>query len=132
MKPTKDYEIMLFKAERDFQSGKILYENELEESAIYHYQQAGEKALKSFLIFHKNKVPKTHDLTSILDNCINIDLEFEVLYDACEKLTPYATIFRYMDTGYGLVPTHDILEEAKTEALEILNFVKNKIIKILD
>ena len=48
MKPTKDYEIMLFKAERDFQSGKILYENELEESAIYHYQQAGEKALKAF------------------------------------------------------------------------------------
>lgn len=78
------------------------------------------------------KPTKTHDLTSILDSGINIDLEFEVLYDACEKLTPYATIFRYMDTGYGLVPTHDILEEAKTEALEILNFVKNKIIEILD
>ncbi|MGL4988243.1 MAG: hypothetical protein ACRC5F_03240 [Cetobacterium sp.] len=28
MKPTKDYEVMLFKADRDFESGKILYKNE--------------------------------------------------------------------------------------------------------
>lgn len=128
MKPTKDYEIMLFKAERDYQSGKILYENELEEGAIYHYQQAAEKALKAFLIFNKNKVPKTHDLTSILDICIELNSKFEVLYDACEKLTPYATIFRYMDTGYGLTPTHDIVDEAKNEAFLILQFVKNEII----
>lgn len=128
MKPTKDYEIMLFKAERDYQSGKVLYENELEEGAIYHYQQAAEKALKAFLIFNKNKVPKTHDLTSILDICIELDSKFETLYDACEKLTPYATIFRYMDTGYGLTPTHDIVDEAKNEAFTILQFVKNEII----
>lgn len=127
MKPTKDYEIMLFKSERDFQSGKILFENELEESAIYHYQQAGEKALKAFLIFHKNKIPKTHDLTTILDSCIAINPEFEELYDACEKLTPYATIFRYMDTGHGLIPTHDILDEAKEEAFKILEFVRNRV-----
>lgn len=128
MKPTKDYEIMLFKAERDYQSGKVLYENELEEGAIYHYQQAAEKALKAFLIFNKSKVPKTHDLTSILDICIDLNSKFEVLYDACEKLTPYATIFRYMDTGYGLTPTHDIVDEAKNEAFAILQFVKNEII----
>ncbi|MGL5592695.1 MAG: HEPN domain-containing protein [Cetobacterium sp.] len=128
MKPTKDYEIMLFKAERDYQSGKVLYENELEEGAIYHYQQAAEKALKAFLIFNKNKVPKTHDLTSVLDICVELNSEFEVLYDACEKLTPYATIFRYMDTGYGLTPTHDIVDEAKNEAFKILQFVKNMIL----
>ncbi|MGL5355970.1 MAG: HEPN domain-containing protein [Cetobacterium sp.] len=125
MKPTKDYEVMLFKAERDFQSGKILYENELEEGAIYHYQQAAEKGLKAFLIFHKSKIPKTHDLTNILDICISINPKFETLYDACEKLTPYATIFRYMDTGYGLTPSHDIVDEAKNEACKILKFVKN-------
>lgn len=128
MKPTKDYEIMLFKAERDYQSGKVLYENELEEGAIYHYQQAAEKALKAFLIFNKNKVPKTHDLTSVLDICIEFNPKFEVLYDACEKLTPYATIFRYMDTGYGLTPTHDIVDEAKNEAFAILQFVKKEIV----
>lgn len=128
MKPTKDYEIMLFKAERDYQSGKVLYENELEEGAIYHYQQAAEKALKAFLIFNKNKVPKTHDLTSVLDICIEFDSKFETLYDACEKLTPYATIFRYMDTGYGLTPTHDIVDEAKNEAFAILQFVKKEIV----
>ncbi|MGL6131748.1 MAG: HEPN domain-containing protein [Fusobacteriaceae bacterium] len=128
MKPIKDYEVMLFKAERDFQSGKILYENELEEGAIYHYQQAAEKALKAFLIFNKSKVPKTHDLTNVLDLCVEFNTKFKVLYDACEKLTPYATIFRYMDTGYGLTPSHDIIDEAKNEALSILTFVKNQIL----
>ncbi|MEG2250461.1 MAG: HEPN domain-containing protein [Cetobacterium sp.] len=130
MKPIKDYEVMLFKAERDFQSGILLENNELEEGAIYHYQQTAEKSLKTFLIFHKNKVPKTHDLTSLLDTCIEIDSKFEVLYDACEKLTPYATIFRYMDTGYGLTPSHDLVDEAKGESFKILEFVKNKIVSV--
>jgi len=128
-KPTKDFEIMLFKAERDYKSGLILMESELEDQAIYHYQQSGEKALKTFLIFNKSKVPKNHDLTDILDKCILIDKSFEELYESAENLTPYSTAFRYMDTGFGLVPSSDLLEEAKDDSYKILNFVKEKIIK---
>ena len=42
--PTKDWDIMLFKAERDLKSAHILNNSELEDQALYHYQQAGEKA----------------------------------------------------------------------------------------
>jgi len=126
-KPTKDFEIMLFKAERDYKSALLLMESELEDQSIYHFQQAGEKALKTFLIFKKSKVPKNHDLTDILEKCIALDKDFEVLYDQAENLTPYSTAFRYMDTGFGLVPSNDLLEEAKEDSLKILNYVKEKL-----
>ena len=80
--PTKDFEIMYFKAEKDFKSAQVLIESELEDQAIYHFQQAGEKALKTYLIFHKTRIAKTHDLTAILDSCIEIDGSFEVLKDS--------------------------------------------------
>lgn len=126
-KPIKDFEVMLFKSERDFKSGNILLDGEMEEQAIYHFQQAGEKALKSFLIFHKKKLTKTHDLTNLLEKCIEINSCFEEFYDSAEILTPYATIFRYMDVGYGLIPDRELVEEAKESAEKILNFIKLKL-----
>ena len=125
--PTKDFEIMYFKAERDLKSAQVLIESELEDQAIYHFQQAGEKALKAYLIFNKTRIPKSHDLTAILDSCIEIDGSFEVLYESCENLTPYATAFRYMDTGMGIIPSHDLLDEAERDVRKILMFVKRKI-----
>ena len=125
--PTKDWEIMLFKSERDFKSAMILNDSELEDQAIYHFQQAGEKALKAFLIYTKVKVPKSHDLSNILDKCVEINIEFETLYPNAENLTPYSTAFRYMDIGMGIVPSHDLVEEARDDSLKILDFVKRLI-----
>ena len=126
--PTKDWEIMLFKAERDLQSALILSESALEEQAIYHYQQAGEKALKAYLLYNKSKTPKSHDLSDILDRCVKLDSSFELLYDSAENLTPFSTAFRYMDTGMGILPSPDLVDEAKKDSQEILSFVKKKII----
>ena len=125
--PTKDFEIMYFKAERDFKSAEILIESELEDKAIYHFQQAGEKSLKAYLIYNKTRVPKSHDLTVILDSCVEIDKSFEQLYEEYENLTPYSTAFRYMDTGMGIIPSHDLLDEAEKDSRKILMFVKKKI-----
>ncbi len=125
--PTKDSDIMLFKAERDYKSGIILLESELEDQAIYHFQQAGEKALKAILFLFKTKIPKSHDLSNILDKIIELDKEFEELYESAENLTPYSTAYRYMDTGFGLVPSHDLVDEAKNDSLKILEFVKKKL-----
>lgn len=125
--PTKDWEVMLFKADRDFKSANILNDSELEDKAIYHYQQAGEKALKAYLIFNKSKTPKSHDLSAILDKCVDLDSSFEILYDSAENLTPFSTAFRYMDMGMGILPTPDLVVEAKEDSNKILNFVKLKI-----
>lgn len=127
--PTKDWEIMMFKAERDLKSSKVLVDSELEDQAIYHYQQAGEKALKAYLLYTKSKVPKSHDLSAILDKCVELDETFEELYDSAENLTPFSTAFRYMDVGMGIIPTFDVVEEAKEDSINIVNFVKSRIQK---
>ncbi|WP_319203988.1 HEPN domain-containing protein [uncultured Ilyobacter sp.] len=125
--PTKDWEVMLFKAERDLKSARILNNSELEDQALYHYQQAGEKALKSYLIYNKSRTPKSHDLSAILDKCLELDSSFEYLYNSAENLTPFSTAFRYMDTGMGILPSPDLVAEAEEDSLKILNFVKKKI-----
>lgn len=79
------------------------------------------------MIYTKVKVPKSHDLSNILDKCVEINKEFEILYPNAENLTPYSTAFRYMDIGMGIVPSHDLVEEAKNDSLEILNFIKQLI-----
>jgi HEPN domain-containing protein len=80
--PTKDFEIMYFKAERDFKSAQVLIESELVDQAICHFQQAREKTLKAYLIFNKTRILKSHDLTATQDSCIEIDGSFEVLKDS--------------------------------------------------
>ena len=125
--PTKDWQVMIFKAERDLKSADLLNNSELEDQAIYHYQQAGEKALKAYLIYSKYKTPKSHDLSAILDKCVELDSSFEVLYDSAENLTPFSTAFRYMDTGMGILPSPDLIAEAREDSNKILNFVKRKI-----
>lgn len=126
--PTKDWEVMYFKAERDFKSAEILNKSELGDQAIYHLQQAGEKALKAFLIYKNVKLVRSHDLSAILDKCVAIDNDFELLYDSAENLTPFSTAFRYMDIGFGLIPSSDVVSEAKEDSYKIINFVKNKLV----
>jgi HEPN domain-containing protein len=127
--PTKDWDIMLFKAERDLKSAHILNNSELEDQALYHYQQAGEKALKAYLIYNKSKTPKSHDLSAILDKCVELDSSFEHLYNSAENLTPFSTAFRYMDTGMGVLPSPDLVSEAEEDSQKIFDFVKKKIIE---
>ena len=126
MLPDKDYEIMIFKAERDYKSGILLSKSELEDQAVYHFQQAGEKALKAYLMFENSKIPKTHDLTMLIDICVEIDKNFEQFYEKAENLTPYSTAFRYMDIGLGLIPDAELIREAEQDSKDILEFVKSK------
>ena len=65
------------------------------DTAIYHCQQAAEKSIKGFLVYHNQRFEKTHDLRPMIDMAAKIDTEFSELMDAAELLTPYATEFRY-------------------------------------
>lgn len=116
----KDHEIMMFKAKRDYEAAILLYRNELEEQAIYQFHQSAEKALKSYLIYKKTRLIKTHDLTMLLDS------SFEFLRNETENLTPYATIYRYMDMGFGLSPDTDKIEESKMDSIKVIEFIEEK------
>jgi len=54
-----------------------------------------------------------------------LDDEFETLYVYSEKLSPYATAFRYHDVC--LEPDYDDVEKAIEMARNILEFVTEKI-----
>lgn len=127
MNLTKDHEIMLFKAERDYEAAILLYKNELEEQAIYQFHQSAEKAFKSYLIYNKRKIIKTHDLTMLLEICLELDVNFEILRNEAENLTPYATAYRYMDIGYGVTPDSDQIEESRVDSLKIIEFIRAKL-----
>ena len=43
----------LLKARRDLESAKVLFDRELNDTSVYHCQQAAEKSLKAYLAWHK-------------------------------------------------------------------------------
>jgi HEPN domain-containing protein len=63
--------------------------------AVFHCQQAAEKALKAFLAWHDVPFRKTHDLAEIGQQCIALERSLEPLCRSAEGLTTFAWIFRY-------------------------------------
>lgn len=91
----------------------IEHEPPITDTAVYHCQQAAEKALKAVMIHHGQAVFKTHDLMALTTHCAKIDPDFKGWVDAAAILTPYATHYRYpcnepdsSRTGYSPRPKH--------------------------
>jgi len=51
----------LLKARRDLESAKVLFDRKLNDTSVYHCQQAAEKSLKAYLAWHKVPLIKIHD-----------------------------------------------------------------------
>jgi HEPN domain-containing protein len=88
---SQPYEDWILKAENDLASSKVLKENLLLDTSVYHAQQCAEKALKGFLVFKGEPVLKKHDLTFLNDKCKSLDPDFSELSDEADILAPYAT-----------------------------------------
>jgi len=92
-----NYESWLAKAEHDL----LNIENNLAAAEItwdtvcFHAQQAAEKLLKAFLIFHRQTPPRTHDLIVLLTGCVEIEEELRLLESDCRQLTYHAVSVRY-------------------------------------
>ena len=91
--------------------------------AIYHCQQAGEKALKAFLVAHSAAFPKTHSLVLLLPDCAAVDARFEQWKTEAALLSPLAFTFRYPDDFVPLNPTRAQFDEALAAAQRIYDFV---------
>lgn len=63
--------------------------------AVFHAQQAAEKAMKGFLAWHDVPFRKTHGLAEIGHQCADIDPSVESLLMRAAGLTQYAWKFRY-------------------------------------
>jgi HEPN domain-containing protein len=88
---------------------------------VYHCQQTFEKALKAFLVWHSQPVPRTHALPDLVILCQPIDPSFSSLAVMAAQVTPYGTAFRYPPIVVG--PTDLDALEALDAARDVLAFV---------
>ena len=85
------------KAQKDLRCSQIdlAAEPPAPEDALYHCQQAAEKALKGFLVWHDHPFPRTHDLGKLGNLVVELDPALEPLIEPIVEFTKYAWMFRY-------------------------------------
>jgi HEPN domain-containing protein len=106
--------------------------------ALFHFQQAAEKALKAYLyltVRSKEKVFTTHSLDDLLQKVRAIDRDFRGVKGA-RKLDEYAIRPRYPDSLPGRIPSRFFdnpqeAEEAMHLAKEVVELVERKIKEIV-
>ncbi|MGQ9688337.1 MAG: HEPN domain-containing protein [Desulfobaccales bacterium] len=81
--------------------------------AVFHCQQAVEKALKAILMWNNTPFRKTHSLEELGKQCLELDQTMKTLIDKAVPLTEYAWKFLYPGD-----PEEPSGEEAQ-EALDI-------------
>ena len=94
------------------------------EDALFHCQQAAEKALKAFLTFHDQPFRKTHDLATVGKQCAIVDATLETLVDRLDDLSEYACIVIRPDFAE---PTPGEIEEARRAAQEAIREILRRL-----
>jgi HEPN domain-containing protein len=82
--------------------------------ALFHCQQAAEKAVKAYLAYCGTPFGKTHDVSSLLDLASDTTPAFELLRSEAAALTPYAVAYRYPNVTSP--PTTEQLTQALSDA----------------
>ena len=114
----------LYKAEEDLGSAKYLLGGHFYGTAIYHTQQAAEKALKAYCVHISITLPRTHNLDILCQLCQTSDSDFQNIYLYAIDLNGLDVSFRYPNVQ--LDPSETDVENAIYLASEILEFVKTK------
>ena len=120
--------LWIIKADNDLKAGKdeLATENPATDTVCFHMQQCVEKYLKAFLVHKNHEIAKTHNLTLLLQECMEIDSEFQNLQNIdADELTMYAVDSRYPDDFY--MPTPQESQKAVKIAEEVRKFVLTKI-----
>src|SRR5690349_19756044 len=106
----------LTKAARDLAAARKLATgpDPLLDTAIYHCQQAGEKAIKGFFAFKDVLPEKTHDIRVLATLAMSHDPRFSAWVAVGARLSPYATAFRY--PGGAVEPGRSEFDQALQDA----------------
>jgi len=91
------------------------------EDAVFHAQQAAEKAMKAFLVWHDTPFRKTHDLAELGRQCADLEPTLAPLLQRAAPLSEYAWKFRY--PGEQDESTREEAEEALALAREVYEAV---------
>jgi len=84
-------------AEEDFYTAQILNNQVRKPNEIicYHCAQAIEKYLKGYLVYRETIPLKTHNLTLLLDLCVEFDNSFDIVRMECSVVNRYTNEIRY-------------------------------------
>jgi len=91
----------------------------LERVAVYHCQQAAEKAIKGFLTWHGVRFGRTHDLDVLGSQARRLAPALGPTLDRAAELTPYAWLYRYPpdfpaplpdEAGEAIGAAHELLD----------------------
>jgi HEPN domain-containing protein len=95
--PTQEAIEWLAAAARDIRLAELALDDDppLAGEALYHAQQAAEKALKAFLIANNVAYPLTHDIRKLLRMCEEVDRQLAGALLPAAGLTQFAARFRY-------------------------------------
>lgn len=113
----------LIKAHRDLLSAHELASADIPllDTAAYHCQQAAEKAVKGYLLYHDVRFEKSHDIVLLISQAVDIDPTFSGFFEAARLLTPLAVEFRY--PGDYVEPELEEFQEAYKSANTLYSFV---------
>lgn len=116
----------IFRAKEDIAVIDNLYEtdpNIYASTICFHAQQAVEKFLKAFLVYHNIDFPRTHDVDFLLLECKKIDsTDFDV---DLGSLSDFGVNIRYPDDFY--IPDKEETVQYRYVAHRIQEIVEKKI-----
>jgi HEPN domain-containing protein len=93
--------------------------------AVFHAQQAAEKAMKAFLTWHSHIFGKTHNLTDLGTMCAGHDATLVPVVTRAAELTDYAWKYRY--PGAPREPGREETESALKLAREVYDAVLERL-----
>jgi HEPN domain-containing protein len=116
----------LAKAEEDAIAGEdILAAGHFYGPACFHFQQAVEKMLKGFLLFHNQRFPKSHDLLQLETFLLPFEPEIKELEPELDILNSYYIETRYPGATSGF--TRQEAELGLAAMMKIKEFIKKKV-----
>ena len=122
----------IVKGDHDLGTAKVTYLHipEYLDTVTFHCQQAVEKYLKAYLLFHSVSFKFTHDLVYLLDLITPKDTDFEMYYDSVSELQGYAVEIRYPNESIYL--SNEKVETAILIAKTIRDIVTQKMSLTID
>lgn len=118
----------LNKADEDFEFAiSVIEDSNFFSQICFHFHQAAEKYLKSFVVAWDLEFKKIHDLPVLLKACLAKDSRLANLSEDCKFLNGF-----YIDTRY---PVHWSTKYTKEEALrakDAAEHIRNEIKKVLE
>lgn len=112
-------------AQNDLKSAVVLNDAHIVGYALYHIEQATEKALKAYLIATDTTFALTHDLVPLLNSCCKNDCDFQQFSADIKEINPFSIKSRYPNNSY-VEPTQVTVKSLIARAATILKFVAQK------